>query len=246
MIGKPFIELSKVESTNNYAMALAHEGMAQHGTLVFTTCQTRGKGQRTKSWESEPGKNIAMSLVVDPYFLPASEAFRLSMMAAVAVHETLTGIIGEETKIKWPNDIYWRDRKAAGILIENIFQGPRWAFAVIGIGLNVNQTAFNGLQNAVSLKQITGKEHPLRQLAERIAASVENHYQLLQAQAPIIEDTYRAQLYKRGQQVRLKKDNRIFEAEIVDVTNQGQLVTRHGVEEHFNVGDVEWVHALPA
>ena len=152
-IGQPFIELPTVESTNNYAMGLVRAAMAQHGTAVFSHEQTKGKGQRNKNWLSSKNQNIAISVIVKPGKLSSSELFVLSMMTAVGVHEFLCRYAGDEVKIKWPNDIYWRDRKAAGILIENIWQAGHWEFAVIGIGINVNQSDFGKLgKKAVSLK----------------------------------------------------------------------------------------------
>jgi BirA family biotin operon repressor/biotin-[acetyl-CoA-carboxylase] ligase len=118
-IGTPFVELLSVESTNNYAMGLVRAGMASHGTAVFAHDQTKGKGQRNKQWDSEGSKNIAISLVIEPGFMNGRPMFLLSMMTAVGVVNFFNNYIADELKIKWPNDIYWRDRKAAGILIEN-------------------------------------------------------------------------------------------------------------------------------
>src|SRR5947208_8454478 len=101
-------------------MGLVRAGMAQHGAAVFTHQQTRGRGQRNREWLSQGGRNIAMSIVIEPNGLPPLEPFLLSMMTAVAVHDLCSDHLDDEIKIKWPNDIYWRDRKAAGILIENV------------------------------------------------------------------------------------------------------------------------------
>jgi BirA family biotin operon repressor/biotin-[acetyl-CoA-carboxylase] ligase len=242
LIGKPFIELLSVESTNNYAMGLARAGMAQHGLVVFAHEQTNGKGQRNKGWASQKGQNIAMSIVVEPQALPSSQIFVLSMVAAVAVQEFFCNYIGSEIKIKWPNDIYWRDRKAAGILIENVWQGSEWRFAVIGIGINVNQTDFGELgTRAVSFKQITGKHFDPLLLAKELCDMVEEKFQLLKVNAPRIIAKYKAGLYKLNERVKLKKDNRVFEAKFVDVTIDGQMLVRHSVEEKFAVGEVEWM-----
>jgi BirA family biotin operon repressor/biotin-[acetyl-CoA-carboxylase] ligase len=241
-MGKPFIELLTVESTNNYAMGLVRAGMAQHGTTVFAHEQTKGKGQRNRQWASEQGKNIAISIVIEPMALASSEIFFLSMMAAVSVHHLLEKYIDTGIKIKWPNDIYWRDRKAAGILIENLWQGSEWKFAVIGIGINVNQTDFGELgTRAVSLKQIIGKEFEPVGLARELCAILEENYQLLVQSSAKMYDEYKPLLYKMGEAVRLKKDNRSFEATIKDVSPNGELIVQHAIEERFNVGEVEWV-----
>jgi len=240
-LGQPFIELLTVESTNNYAMGLAREGMAQHGTAVFAHEQTKGKGQRNKEWASQKGKNIAMSVIIEPQ-LQGYRLFFLSMMVAVGVNDFFKKFIDEEIKIKWPNDVYWRDRKAAGILIENVWKGSEWKFAVVGTGLNINQTDFGKLgSRAVSLKQITGKDFEPVQLTHELCKILEEKYQLLIFDSSLVIDQYKSHLYKLGEKVRLKKDNRVFEAEFKDVNSEGQMIVQHTTEEKFHVGEVEWV-----
>lgn len=242
LIGQPFIELLTVESTNNYAMGLARAGMAQHGTVVFTHDQTRGKGQRNKEWLSRKGQNIAMSVIIEPQNLEVSELFSLSMMTANAVQEFFEKLVKEEVTIKWPNDIYWRDRKAAGILIENLWQGNEWKFAVVGIGINVNQTDFGELgTKAVSLKQIAGQHFEPVVLAKNLCEIIEEKYRLLLSNHFLMVDQYKKHLYKINRKVTLKKDNRVFEAEFKDVNSSGQMVVQHALEEKFNVGEVEWL-----
>jgi BirA family transcriptional regulator, biotin operon repressor / biotin---[acetyl-CoA-carboxylase] ligase len=241
-VGQPFIELLSVESTNNYAMGLARAGMAQHGTVVFTHEQTKGKGQRSKEWLSQKGKNIAMSLLIKPESLYVSELFLLSMMVAVAVQDFFLRYAENDIKIKWPNDIYWRDRKAAGILIENLWQGSEWKLAVAGIGININQTDFGKLNpKAVSLKEITGKYFEPVRLAKEVCRILEEKCQLLITDPSQIMQQYKAHLYKLNNQVKLKKDNRVFEATFTDVTINGQMVAHHVIEEKFDVGEVEWL-----
>ena len=223
-------------------MALIHEGVAQHGTVVFTHHQTRGKGQRGKVWETIPGANLSFSIIVQPSLLLPAQAFQLLATTAVSIRNVLEQKIGDETKIKWPNDLYWRDRKTGGILIENVFRGPQWQWAVIGIGINVNQTDFSQLQNPVSMKQITGKETDVKQLAKEINYNLMNAVQSLEKNGfALFYTQYLQQLYKLGQTVRLKKGNRNFESRINTVNEQGQLVTGFAIEECFDFGEVEWV-----
>lgn len=242
LIGQPFIELLTVESTNNYAMGLARAGMAQHGTVVFTHDQTRGKGQRTKEWLSQKGENIAMSVIIEPQNLKVSELFSLSMMTATAVHEFIEKRVEDEVTIKWPNDIYWRDRKAAGILIENLWQGTEWKFAVVGIGININQTDFGELgSKAVSLKQITGKHFEPVISAKNLCEIIEEKYRLLLSNPFLVVNEYKKHLYRINRKITLKKDSRVFEAEFKDVNSSGQMVVQHALEEKFSVGEVEWI-----
>lgn len=241
-IGNPFIELQQVGSTNNYATGLVHAGMAQAGAAVFAHHQTSGKGQRTKTWVSEPQKNIAISIILQPAPITLSQAFLLSMATAIGTQRFFNAYAGGDTKIKWPNDIYWRDRKAAGILIENILQGNNWKWAVIGIGINVNQTVFDAFPtNPTSLKQITEKDFDPLSLAKELCGYLQKSFNELLHSGSGIAATYKSMLYKLNEQVVLKKDSRVFNAVVKEVTTAGQLVVEAGTEERFDVGDVEWM-----
>jgi BirA family transcriptional regulator, biotin operon repressor / biotin---[acetyl-CoA-carboxylase] ligase len=241
-IGIPFIELLTIDSTNNYAMGLVREGMAQHGTAVFAHEQTSGKGQRNKEWKSEKNKNLALSLVLDPKPFVSSSMFLLSMAIAISVQHFLEELIKDDITIKWPNDLYWRDRKAGGILIENLWQGNEWRFAIAGIGININQLDFGDLNNkAVSVKQILNNELEPLDLAHKLCKRMQQDLSILQNDHPLIISTYKSRLYKLNESVKLKKDNRLFHATIKDVTIDGRLVVQHAIEEKFSIGDLEWV-----
>jgi BirA family transcriptional regulator, biotin operon repressor / biotin---[acetyl-CoA-carboxylase] ligase len=236
-----WIELDSVDSTNNYAMGLIHEGLAQHGLTIRTAHQTNGKGQRGKVWETEPGANLSFSIIVKPGLL-ITQSFQLLAATALAVRDELEKVLGDETKIKWPNDLYWRDRKTGGILIENVVRGRQWQWAVIGIGINVNQTKFDGLTNPVSIKQVTGKETDVLELAQAIQKAVLTNCDYLQQKGfNSMLERYNLQLYKLQQPVRLKKGSRNLLTRINGVNKSGQLVTGDDVEECFDFGEVEWL-----
>ncbi len=241
-IGEPFIELFTIDSTNNYAMGQAHAGLASHGTVYITEHQTAGKGQRNKSWATNPGENITMSCVLEPSGPNTSRSFLLSAAVALACHQIFNEYSRGDCLIKWPNDIYWRDRKAGGILIENIYQASQWKYAIAGIGININQSVFpSHLPNPVSLKQITGKEHDRLKLAREICSRLEERYrQFMQENNRLLQD-YNNSLYKLGQSVKLKKDNIIFETVIQGVSVTGELITRDSMERRFAFGEVEWM-----
>ena len=234
--------LDRVDSTNNYAMAQVHEGLAKHGMAWFALEQTTGKGQRGNRWETEPGKNIALSLVLQPELLNIYRPFYLNAAVALACHEFFFRYAGDETTIKWPNDIFWRDRKAGGILIETIYQGAIWKYAVVGIGININQTKFgDGLKNPVSLKQITGKEFNVPELGKELYALLMK--KLGEGPTPFeaIMEHYNQHLYGINKTVKLKKDNIVFATVVKEVNDKGQLVTVDAVERQFEFGEVEWI-----
>ena len=240
-------------------MALVHEGMASHGTAVFAHAQTAGKGQRGKHWTTEPGSNIILSVLVDASPIRHLPAFSLSAATALAAHGLLTRYAVSETSIKWPNDLYWRDRKAGGILIENAYRGKEWQWAVIGIGLNVNQVLFPDLARPpVSLKQISGRDFDAVVLAKELCVLLEERWQaLLNEGAEPTMARYQEHLLGRGRSVRLRRGDDVFDTELFGVLPDGRLRTSgatragsaasgetpaHGVAETlFFVGDVEWV-----
>lgn len=236
-----FTILDTVDSSNNYAMGQVHAGLAKHGMLWFAREQTAGKGQRGKSWTMEKGKNIALSLVVEPGRLKISSQFHLSAAVAVTCFEFFKALAGEETKIKWPNDLFWRDRKAGGVLIENVFQGKTWKWSVVGIGININQTKFGKLATVpVSLKQITGKLFNVVDLAKRLQQLLLKNLADYNFNDAILK-TYNEQLYKVNKKVTLKTGGEKFETVIKEVNASGQLITVDAKERVFDFGEVEWV-----
>jgi len=138
-LGEPLIELSEIDSTNMYAMEQIHAQKALSGSVYQTDFQTNGKGQHGRIWESHRGENLLCTYILELNALKQgknwvpSEQLGLSAAVALGSQAFFMEFAGEETKIKKPNDIYWRDRKAGGILIENIVRGNDWTWTVIGI-----------------------------------------------------------------------------------------------------------------
>lgn len=239
-IGVPFVELPVTDSTNIHAMNHIQHNLAAHGSVFFAHQQLAGKGQHGKKWITEPGQNIIMSLILKPYPLALHQQFHLSVAVALAVFDLFSRYGGDETCIKWPNDLYWRDRKAGGILIENQLKGHEWNWSVIGIGININQVQFaEGINRPVSLKQITGKDHTPVALAQELCTCLSNRLMQLHEQGlEVLLAAYNQHLFKRGEQVQLKKANSRFTCTIQHINSQGQLITDRGA---FEFGEVEWV-----
>ncbi len=225
-------------------MAQATAGKLKHGTLVFAHDQWAGKGQRGRTWNSNPGENIILSVVLEPVAMPISATFGLSACVAMACHDLFSNYAGlGPTRIKWPNDLYWNDRKAGGILIENHFKGDRWLFAIAGMGVNINQVAFPATARLpVSLRQITGRPYDAMELARELGNCLERRFAALEnggVQAMV--DAYNGVLYRKGEEVRLKKDNAVFTTRVERVSVQGELLTRDVLDRCFTFGEVEWV-----
>jgi BirA family biotin operon repressor/biotin-[acetyl-CoA-carboxylase] ligase len=253
-LGSSFIELNSADSTNNYALSSIREGVAQHGIAFFAHEQTGGKGQMGRQWISEKGANIALSIVLQPKPLQVSQQFQLSACIAVAAFKFFSHYAGIDTRIKWPNDLYWQDKKAGGILIESIIQNQQsagngqtvtgWKWAVAGIGININQTRFTPeLPNPVSLKQITGKDFNPAQLAKELCGIADEQFrQLTNDGFTGIYKEYNDCLYKKNEKVKLKKNNTIFSAIVKEVSPTGELIADHdGRQKQYKFGDISWV-----
>ena len=238
-----FSILDCVDSTNNYAMAQAHAGLAKHGSAWFAKEQTAGKGQRGKKWESRKDENIALSIVIVPSGIPFQQSFMLSVAASLACYDFFRGLAGDKTSVKWPNDIFWSDRKAGGILIENIVQGNNWKYAVIGIGVNINQQEFNDeITNAVSLKQITNKDYDTIALAKMLYEAVMKRIDKMNTNTlSILLQEYNRHLYKLNSSVTLKKAGVIFKTEITGVKDTGKLLTSDDIFNELDFGEIEWL-----
>jgi BirA family biotin operon repressor/biotin-[acetyl-CoA-carboxylase] ligase len=242
-VGHRFIELQSVDSTNNYAMAQVHAGLASAGTVYFAHEQFAGKGQRGKTWSTRKGENITMSIVLRPNALRISQQFALNVSLAIACHDLLAAFSPDNFFIKWPNDLYWRDRKAGGILIENILHGSTWEYAIAGIGINVNQSVFEtDLPNPVSLGLITGKNHDCLALAKLLCVKIQKRYlQLLNGEEEWLLGRYNAHLYKKNKLANLKKGDLFFDTIIREVSLQGKLITGAHKERSFDFGECQWM-----
>ena len=179
--------VAQTNSTNTLLKELIATGRRVSGDELFFVragYQTAGRGQTGNSWESEENKNLLCSILLPP----RKNLFELNVVTSVAVQR----LLGEGFTIKWPNDIYWQDKKVAGILIENAIVGNEVKYSIAGIGLNVNQTEWlSSAPNPISLKQITGKEYDIDALMQQLRKEV---HKALQED---VWDYYKAQLYRR-------------------------------------------------
>ena len=176
LLGAPLIELPTIDSTNIYAMAQIKAGLAKSGSCFRADFQTHGKGQHGRIWESAKGQNLLCSYILELNTLDAlknwvpTDQIGFSAAIAIGARAFFAAFAGSEIKIKKPNDIYYRDRKAGGILIENLVRGKEWTWAVIGIGMNINQTAFSSAavnsvsSNPISLQEITNKSWDVKKM----------------------------------------------------------------------------------
>lgn len=180
LFGKVLVQLPQTDSTNSYAKQLLTKSKPAEGTAIIAYQQTQGRGQFGNTWHTEAGKNLILSVIAYPRFVPAATQFDLSRVVALAVQNTLEEYLTETVNIKWPNDVYSSGKKLSGILIENTLQGPSMADSVMGIGINVNQHTFpETLQQASSMCLLEGKEFELNQVFHTLMGRMEYWYMAL-------------------------------------------------------------------
>jgi BirA family biotin operon repressor/biotin-[acetyl-CoA-carboxylase] ligase len=241
-IGEPFFELSEVDSSNNYAMRQVQAHLAVHGSTWFAHFQNAGKGQRGKQWFAQPGENIMMSSVIEPSPLSIDKQFIINAAIALACYDFFNKYTIDKTVIKWPNDIYWEDRKAGGVLIENVISGEKWRFSIVGIGININQTLFpETLRSPVSLRQITGKTFNVVALAKELCAFLDVRWkQVLNTSGAELLNEYCSHLYKKDEKANFKVSNEIFKAIVRGVNAKGELLLeKEGIIKPYK--SVEWL-----
>ena len=218
-----------VESTNLWAMSHVDKVLNDELHIFSAAFQSAGRGQGNHHWESDMGENILMSILLKNPSVKVAEQFTLSQIIAVAAHNYVSAELPEaEVTIKWPNDIMVKNRKIAGILIENSLKGSEIMATVIGIGVNVNQICFSGeLKSAVSLEMIDGKkrdiETEIKQLTDSFIYSYQN---FLALGAEKCYWSYNGRLFGVGSEQDFNLDNDILKCRILGSEPNGQLRLR--------------------
>jgi BirA family biotin operon repressor/biotin-[acetyl-CoA-carboxylase] ligase len=221
-MGKNLIYVPECHSTNTLLAEFATRQNLAAGTVLITTHQVAGRGQRGAAWVAEPGKNITASFLVVPNFLDVQSQFMLTQWVSLAVAQTIELVADRPAAIKWPNDVLIGSRKVCGILIENSLTGGTFNQSIIGIGLNVNQQVFP-FAGATSLHLETGRIFSLQQVFEALCAQLERGFlELRSGRFPT--DQYLFRLYGRGQRVPLADASGDFEGLLEGVTPGGKLL----------------------
>lgn len=241
-LGKKIYFLPNCHSTNSEATRLVVENDENDGTIIITDYQYSGKGQKGNTWESESGRNIILSIILKPYFINPIAQFSLHTVCSLAVYDTLFPYLGKKLKIKWPNDIYYENRKLCGILIENSIRGNKIDTSIIGIGLNVNQINFN-IENATSLKKITLQDFDKWNLMENLLFHIEQRYlQLKNNQYHKLKTLYLSRLYRINEQHLFSASGKTFLGKIKGVNVQGKLLIVDDFgEKAYNYKEIAFV-----
>lgn len=223
--GSTVVKLPDVDSTNNYAANLLRESQVTEGTVVMALFQTAGRGQRGSLWQSNPGENLLMSLILKPQQLEASRQFALNQVLCLALVEYLREDLKIPAQIKWPNDILVDDRKLAGVLIENSIRGGIIEYSIMGVGMNVNQTTFSEGVRATSLFNFSGDQLDVEEVmigllpyAERVYADLFNK--------KLLESNYLSRLYGFEEYLNYRENGEVYSAQITGLGTHGELQLR--------------------
>lgn len=238
------IRLKETDSTNNHLRELLSREKLPEFTVITTEFQSSGKGQRGNSWESEEGKNLLFSVLLKPHFVPARSQFLISQISSLAVKESLEQF-ADGFSIKWPNDIYWNEKKISGMLIENDLAGMMLSESIPGIGVNINQDTFiSNAPNPVSLKNITGETHDCGDVLASMLHLLFHYYELLQrGETEAISKRYHDSLFRREGFHLYADNNGQFSARIVRIEPDGRLIlcTESGEERGYLFKEVHCV-----
>jgi BirA family biotin operon repressor/biotin-[acetyl-CoA-carboxylase] ligase len=243
---KRIIELERVDSTNLYALQLLKAGRVDEGTVIWAHGQTAGKGQGENEWMSEQGKNITISMILYPGFLPVESQFMLNKSVSLAVLDFVQTLLpAGSCKIKWPNDIYFGSSKLGGSLINNTISGSSFDTSIIGIGININQTQFDpALPNPISIKELLSKETDIGHGLIALIEKLDHRYsQLKEGGVDDLNEEYRNCLLGFGEYRAYKIQGEIIQGIIRDIDPFGQLIleTSEQVLRTFAHKEIEFI-----
>lgn len=243
------LHLDTTASTNDFLIRNAGQYGDDELVVAVTDFQTAGRGMGTNQWESEAGKNLLFSLLIHPAWVDATVSFLISMSEALALRDVLSEYTDGIT-IKWPNDIYWNDRKISGTRIDGNIKGGRIADMVIGTGINVNQHQFlSDAPNPVSLFQITGKEHDCQEILDKIIMRFQHYYDMARTECgkgdcSAIVELYNSSLFRQdGLFHRYEDKDGQFDARLLDVHPSGcmSLLRTDGTVSRYEVKEVKFL-----
>lgn len=224
-------------------MAWVNEGLAIDKMTFFAHHQTSGKGQHDKTWHSKPSQNILLSSIFDLSTVPIAFQPVFNMAVSVTVAGFYASFLDVPVKLKWPNDLYVNDKKAAGILIENRIKGGNWQWSIVGMGININETEFSPGMSATSLQLLTGKKYQPVKLSKMLLTelfkAVDN---IRRGEVETICFQYNDLLYKRNMEITLLADGKTFSGIVKGVDENGRLIISHaGQEMRFSSGEAKWL-----
>jgi len=215
------------------------------GTVIMADDQFAGRGQQGNTWVSKAGLNLTFSIYLRPTFLPLHRQFDLNIAVSIGVNQALAHYVDHDVTIKWPNDIYYKDQKIGGILIENTVAGTLLKGSIIGIGLNVNQVEFDRAihRRASSLKEILHQHVDLNVLLGKICHGVETQYlKLRSGREQEMRNEYLKNLYRFNQLAKYRATSEVFDGQITGLSDEGRLIVQAAEQVHsYGFKEIEFL-----
>ena len=240
-MGKQWIKLGSVSSTNSYISGLLAQGQVRDPLVVVADFQEAGRGQGSHSWHSREGQNLLMSLLLFPAFLSASDQFHLSRVVSLAICDTLESL-DVTAVIKWPNDILTNKGKIAGILIEHGISGSKISHSILGIGLNLNQADFPEFPvPATSVVLECGLKVVPEEVARTLEQRIQDRYEGLEkGDTGRLELDYLDKLHLYNKEASFRSGDENFNGVIRGVNEFGELlVEKEGKLQSYCHGEIE-------
>lgn len=240
------IKLNAIDSTNSYLRELASKKPLDDFTVVVTKHQTKGRGQIGAIWDSEKGKNLTCSIFKRNSCVSIDDQFYISMVTSLAITKTLQLFQVPKLAVKWPNDILSEQKKICGILIENVIKYNEIEGTIIGVGLNVNQTQFQNLPLASSLKNLTGGLYNVEELLVKIVEHLKYYFDKLEkGKHNYIKRAYEALLFRRNKPSTFK-DNKgnLFSGFIKGVNTDGtvKILLEDDIIKEFELKEIQLLY----
>ncbi len=240
-----YFYIAETTSTNVLMKEMLQSEALPNGFVVHAGFQSAGRGQGSNTWESAKDKNLLFSLLLRPQQIDAAEFFLVSRMVSLGIlHVLRVQTDNENSKhfsIKWPNDIYWKNQKIGGILIENTLQGRSIQTSICGIGLNINQDIFTSdAPNPISLLQITGQTFEIKQLLQEVRSCI---LKICQFTPDDIRQKYMLHLYRNTGYHPFKTSNFTFYARVIQIESDGKLMLEDTEKQRltFYFKEVEFI-----
>jgi len=238
------IKILETDSTNLYLRKLLNESDLPNFFCVYADFQTSGRGQKGTVWESNRGENLLFSFLIHSEKIPIEKQFLLSEIVSIGICNALKHS-GLDVKIKWANDIFYQNKKLSGILIETIIVGEKMKYAIVGVGLNVNQIEFSeNLPNVVSLRQIFEKKLDCQAILKNILIEISILFENFDVKNfDDLQKKYFELLYRNSGYHLFEEKNEKFYAKILSVGSDGclKLLTDNNLEKSFYFKEVKFV-----
>ncbi|NCO62865.1 MAG: biotin--[acetyl-CoA-carboxylase] ligase [Flavobacteriales bacterium] len=240
------IKLNATDSTNSYLRTLSNNQVLVDYTVVFADYQTQGRGQMGTIWSSESSKNLTVSVFKDVSKLFLVHPFYISMATSLAIIKTLHSFSTPKLSVKWPNDILSEDKKICGVLIENVIKQNRFKASIIGVGLNVNQTNFEDLPKATSLKLLTGTTFSLDEVLHTMIKFLKYYFMILRKEEYFfLKQEYESYLFRKNKPSTFKDaEGSVFSGIIKGISNAGNLrvLIEDDIVKEFDLKDVSLLY----